>query len=484
MSSTVDTAILPVFVEVSTDKMQAWLKRRKLDEANPPTSQDILAAVKEAAIALTDDVKRRVEEYLGLITAEELPPDPFLLAEGTPPLDGKNEELVWDESYQAEARHWQDDAQVNYYTMNAITTVGQDAVIGTLKPLVPARDGVDVRGERVSAKGTPRSLEIGSTIRRAADGSGQIIACLPGRVVEENCKLFINEVLVITGDVSFATGNVYSTTDVNIAGSIPDRFEVKSAKSITVRTAIEAALVEAKGDINVRCGIVGRHSGRVRAGGEIVARFCSEANLAAEGNIKIGVQLMGSLVRTNGMLIGERAAIIGGYVYARNGLAVATLGSKGAVSTRVFVGVSPVALQEAARIDAQIQPTREAARKTQERFHPLTLSDNIMRRDKILEVGGANANARISVSGTIYPRTTISIGTRVVMFNEELKGPIYIEERKVKNATELVSVNALSGSITTLPSQMFSAGEILQQYEPLLDTPLPPSDSSERPPSP
>ena len=61
------------------------------------------------------------------------------MAEGRPAVDGKHEELVWDEVFQKQAADWQGDSRVNYYSVSMITTVEKGDVIGTIGKLVPSR---------------------------------------------------------------------------------------------------------------------------------------------------------------------------------------------------------------------------------------------------------------------------------------------------------------------------------------------------------
>jgi hypothetical protein len=73
-------------------------------------------------------------------------------------------------------------------------------------------------------------------------------------------------------------------------------------------------------------------------------------------------------------------------------------------------------------------------------------------RDRMIEAADATNSPAVVVLRTIYPGGRIRIGRRHVVFQNELKGPIKIEERKIKGATEFVSVSQASGSVTVLKS--------------------------------
>ena len=74
-------------------------------------------------------------------------------------------------------------------------------------------------------------------------------------------------------------------------------------------------------------GSSGRNDGLVTSGGDIIAKFCNEADLVCQGDIKVAAQLMNCHVRTEGKLVSEHAAVIGGQLYAKYGGDVGVLGS-------------------------------------------------------------------------------------------------------------------------------------------------------------
>ena len=63
---------------VSEDKLQAWIAFRgaAVGDYEPPTSDDVLAALENAKIAVTDVVRTRVEAYVKLFEPPDFPDDP------------------------------------------------------------------------------------------------------------------------------------------------------------------------------------------------------------------------------------------------------------------------------------------------------------------------------------------------------------------------------------------------------------------------
>lgn len=307
-----------IAVVVSPSKMSASVQCADLGE-EPLTREDVVQALEQDGIAVNQEVIERVDEFVRLVKAGELPEGRFRVAKGKQLVEGKDEEFEWDPAYEQHVQDWRSDSAVNYYNFDAIIAVKQDTTIGTIHPLVPSEIGVDVYGNEIPPSKEPQQIELDANIRRSSEDGTQIIANIPGRVVIEKYSLTLREVLIVPGDVDFETCNVDSQVDMDVKGSLLDRFEVKSVKSVTVGGTVEAAHVQTAENVIVCGGILGRLRGLVTAGGEIVARFGHEANLRAEGDIKIHNQVSNCRVQTEQRFLAEHSAVLGGYLYAKEG---------------------------------------------------------------------------------------------------------------------------------------------------------------------
>ena len=466
-------------IDVSQDRVQAFIGLPDPADATAWTADELIGALRQANIVVNETVTTRVNELLALIASGNDLPDRFLLAEGRPATEPKDAEFTWNPSLQEMAQGWQDDAPINYYKLNSILTIEADAILGELTPAIPGQDGIDIYGHPIKPTQHPLEIELGDGVTKSSEDPKVIKAVIAGRVQQTNNKLAITPVLDIKGDVDFESGSVDSCVDVDISGTVHDQFEVCSQKSVSIRGAVEAASVEAKSDISIRGGILGHHKGKVSAEGEIVARFCDEADLCAAGNITICKSIMNSRLYTNGKLLTPHGAVIGGEIYAREGAQVDVLGSEAGVPTSIAVGIHAEVLQEAKKNNAQINEKKKAVQKIRETVQPLMA--NLKRltpdqkeratellykadeleaevaeieksRDAMIAQARAKETPSVYVSKIIHEGASIRIGNRHTLFNEDLKGPVRIEKRKVNNITEFVSVNQLSGSITVLPS--------------------------------
>jgi len=161
------------------------------------------------------------------------------------------------------------------------------------------------------------------------------------------------------------------------------------------------------------------------------------------------------------------------------GAEVHTLGSEACVPTRVAVGIHLGLFKKSQKIDAEIKKQQETVEKIRQMVQPFLAEIKRLnssqkqratellyqaeeaealcqsKRDqqkKMLEEASLEEPPYVKVNGKICQKVVIIIDDRETHFQEETKGPVKIEKRKVDNVTEIVSVNQSTGSITTLNS--------------------------------
>ncbi|MCH7994926.1 MAG: DUF342 domain-containing protein [Planctomycetes bacterium] len=468
-----------VAIEVSDDRLQAWIIPVDSDDPRPLAEEDIVHPLKEAKIVVGEHVRKRIDEFLDLAGNIENRPKRFLIAKGRSVVEGTNGTFKHDESLQRREEDWQGDTPVNYYAYKSIHMVQKDDPIGTLVSAVPGVEGVDVFGEVLKPARQPKEVELDATVRRSEADPKIVFADVSGQVDYSKRILSIKEVFIVAKDVDFGTGNIDSPVDVQIRGTVHDGFIVKSQRAITIGGAIESAEVEAKGDIVVRGGILQKGKSSVTSGRDIVARFCDEADLRAGNDVKICKELMGSHVHCDGRLLAAHGAIIGGSVYAREGIDVGVLGSDANVKTELIVGIHPGVIDEADDIRESLKPKREAAERIRCAVKPLLAelkrlspaqkekATELMFEAHAMDAEVAEAEEKCStmlkdarargipyvlVSKIILPGVSVRIGRRITSFQKAMHGPLKIEKRKVEEVTEFVAINQLTGSITLLPS--------------------------------
>ena len=492
-----------MIVSVDADHLKAWLRLAPETEHWDLTPGEVVSALESASVALDDATAERIKHFVEQVTQQEQPPEEFLIAEGQPPVEGEHARFIWDESLEEPESDPDQEGQVDYRSLNMIRTVEKGAVIGKIVPPEPGTPGTDVHGNLLKPKKRLEPVKLQAHVALSEEDGESVIATESGRVVLESGKIGVREVLEISGDVDFESGNVDATSDVSIRGTVRDLFQVKSKKSMTINGAVEAAFVQAGGDVLVRGGILNRGKGKVIAKGKIAAKFCDEADLRADAGIVIAKEAINSRLHTTGKLTAERAGIIGGEVYARQGADVHTLGSEACVPTRVAVGIHLSLFKKSRKIDAETKKQQETVEKICQRVQPLLadvkrlsseqkeqatgllyqaqeigtqIKAKQAQREEMLATGDSQEAPYVRVNGRICQKVVIIIDDRETHFQEETKGPVKIEKRKVDNVTEIVSVNQSTGSITTLNSAPCDLSQVPDEEEEADQTGPPPEE--------
>lgn len=483
------TAQEQIAIQVSDDRLRATIPMGRVRPGDL-TVEVLAARLKDRGIPLSDNVKERLKTLINQAQSGELSAEPFLIAEGRAAVDGVPARVELIDSEQ--------DAQVDEggrtdFYHSRILTVKEGDTVGRYTPAVPPQDGLDVFGKPVKGVLPDPGPEIGGHLKLAEDGT-TLVATAAGKLHLNRRKVCVLDVVPIDSDVDFSSGNVDVPTDLLINGTVRESFEVKSAKSVTVRGAIEAARVEAGADIEVHGGIAGRGVGQVIAGQQVLTKFCDEANIQAGGDIVVVRECMNSRLVSRGRVSIANGKLVGGYTYARDGAEVRVLGNEAELKTEIAIGIDPQALADAAVVDEQLAKKREAAAKIRETVQPLLAqlkrltpaqreraTELMYQADEIdlavqekedakqqaLALASPEKSASLVITEIIHPGVQVIFGNKVARIRKQRKGSMRIERRVVKRVEEICLIDQLTGSIATLPSF---------DYEPPRPAPDPPAD--------
>ena len=156
--------------------------------------------------------------------------------------------------------------------------------------------------------------------------------------------------------VDLSTGNLHFKGSLEIAGDVTEGMEVTATEQLTVGGIVEAARLQAGGDIVVMGGVIGhaepsrsdggRETAHISAGGSVSVHFAENAVITAGGAIVIKeLAMQCDLTSGSSITVGEQGArrghIIGGCCRAATLVEAVVLGSRVGVATVVEVGVVP-----------------------------------------------------------------------------------------------------------------------------------------------
>ncbi len=472
-------SVTRISIDVSPDALEARVLLHPEDTPARVAAATLLDALAKANIAIDETVSQRVRDLAALTARGERVTEPFLIATGRPAAEGRDGEFLWHESLTPKRQHWCSDNAVDHYTFNSVVTVDEGQTIGTLVRCVPGVAGIDVYGRLVPPKRAVKGVTYASAINVTDDDPAVVSVDVSGVVTYEDRHLAISEVFEVPEDVDFSTGHIDSSVDVHVPGVICDRFRVRSKRSVLVDGTVEAACVTAGRDVHAGGGILQRGKGYVRARGQITAKFCDHAVLRAGKDVTIERDLIRCDVRCGGTLSMPNGAIVGGSVFAREGLEAAVLGSGAAASTAACVGTHPSILRKAERMYASSKAKRAVAKRLRQtivrleedmnrlnaaqqvRFAELATKVDMIgdaikveeaKRGALLSAAEPAQQPVMLVNSMVHPGARIRIGCREATIENALAGPVRIEERTHLGITAIVAVDPSRNSVKVLRS--------------------------------
>lgn len=329
---------------LSPDRLEAFVVLFRL--LGPPPTLD-----SEAVLQLLHAVEARhgIQEAAIERLCRETPagPQSILVARGVPPVHGQDTHVAYDLDTEPKPGAFLEDGTIDLRQRNTVITVSEGQYLGQLVPARKGRDGMTVIGAVIEARnGEKRPFKPGRNLRieEQDEGGPKFYAAIDGSIRAREDSLSVEKVFLVEGDVDYEVGNIETTADVEVTGSVTSGFRIKSAGSVVVAGVIESgAVVQAGGDVVAAGGIVGEKT-RVVARGGVEAKYVQNSAILAQGDIHIGSYLHNGNVRCGGHVVvnsgGDQkrgGSLVGGQVVAGRSIEVMRLGSE--MTDRTLVGV-------------------------------------------------------------------------------------------------------------------------------------------------
>lgn len=346
-----------------------------------------------------------------------------------------------------------DHGKVDYFHLNLVQNIDKGNVICRAVPPVEGVPGRTVQDREIGCRtGKAASLPKGPNTEISEDGA-KLVASIPGRLEFNNNKFQVKSVLEISGNVDFSTGNIDFVGDVHIRGDVISGFSVKALGDVTIDGVVEAAEVEAGGDLIVSKGISGDLRGVIRGHHDIYAKYMESCSIHCKGNIQTDC-IVNCDIYCDGKVYARsgRGTIIGGRIRAAQEVSSKIVGSRSESITAVYLGGQPCANYEKeflaltlAKLEDEMerverQPDSPAKEKRMAKIR-LDLSVGKMKinrfdkelkklKEKIQEQGGSRLKCDIA-----YPGLALNIGDESYTLSKE---------------TSMVNARLVDGSIVLM----------------------------------
>ncbi len=336
-----------VNVEISKNKMEAYLTVYPARGGKPATRQDVENALKEKNV-----VYGVIDEIIDKAVSLQQISEPLVVARGCPPVDGENARIDFKFKKDEIAGKPTEllDGRVDFYNLNLIQNVEPGDILAVKIPATPGTPGYTVTGEEIPAKpGKDIQIGIGKNVE-LIDNNTTALSTARGHVVVTGGKISVSTVYEVAGDVDFNTGNIEFNGSVIVKGSIREGFQVVADGDVEVMNTIADGIVQCTGNLKVRNGIVGKKTS-IKAGGSVFTRFIENSKVESGGDVVVGEAIMHSKVSAKKTVtVGGKGVIVGGLVRAGEEISCRIVGSPLATVTELEAGVSPELRREHARI--------------------------------------------------------------------------------------------------------------------------------------
>ncbi|TFG85072.1 MAG: DUF342 domain-containing protein [Spirochaetales bacterium] len=358
-----------------------------------------------------------------------------IIARGSPPVAERPEHIIPRHELIPGFSPVPDEEQkVDWKSRKPYSIVKMNDIVATVENHRAGVFGSNVYGKSLPyGKESPEGFTLGKNVERRDDA---IVALVDGRLGIEGSRIFVDEVLVVKGDVDYRIGHIMFPGDVLIEGGVCAGFKVYSGGSISIKDTMDAFDVSARKDLLCAQGIIGKEQGLVRVGGTLKAKFVENARCAVRGDADISGSVVGSRLYVLGRLnMGDKGRIVGGETYATHGITCGWIGGSTRPVTHVSVGIDFTMQQ---KLDTANEAVKELSIKLS-RLEDLykqrpedsigklrdeaaerlrTLAANIAELAKRVDI---DDSAMVEAHGGVYPGTIITICHMRVTIEELLK---------------------------------------------------------------
>lgn len=330
-----------IVVTVSSDELRAYMTLYiPQEELAPENRVNLIKEITDALNAAGVVYGIKTDVLTGkLVSGVE-----YLIAEGTPAVNGKDSEIKLYKVEPPRPRVY-DSGKVNHYELNLIHRVQKGDWLGERKDPTPGIPGKSVRGNiipPIPGKLLPLLYDRTSVYEEYRDGITYLFAKKAGAVYYKGDAIGVYDYLEIKGDVDFSTGNIDFDGYLSVKGTVEDSFSAVSTKDMEILgeygVGAAALISSSDGSVYIKGGIAGKGKTVLRCKRNLYVKFMSDITVECEGNVYIGFYAMNCNIRARQVIVeSPRGKIIGGNIDAVVRVSAADIGSMSETRTVIRV---------------------------------------------------------------------------------------------------------------------------------------------------
>ncbi len=390
----------------------------------------------------------------------------FILAKGKLPTAGRDGKIIYHFDTNNKARpEVKEDGSVDYFKLNMLHHCTKGQVLAEIEPAERGEDGVDVYGTITKAREVKKpKFDYGRNLQISPDGL-KLMSMVDGHASLVNGAVFVSDIYAVE-NVDNSTGNIEYHGNVEVRGNVCENFKIKTDGDVFVGGVVEGAEIEAGGNIVIARGMHGQNKGKLIAGGNIIAKFLSAAEVQAKGFVESEQILNSNVAATEVHAEAGKGLITGGKIIAAKAVNVRNAGSPMGANTIIEVGNDPQIKKRYAelqkdiaektksvnqmqmilkatteKIKSGVKPTAEQLKNLQVIQQTLpaqqkALMEEIQEVQMLEETLKYEENAHIDIRGTMYQGVVVAISGAAKTIRDE-----YTFCRLVNKAADIVSTN-------------------------------------------
>ncbi len=342
-------------VYLSRDKLVAWLM------VLPPSGNGELKMEELGRVLQNQQVTSGLDtaQVTGISTRK-----PYFkmipIAVGTPAKEGINGSVIELFARVQEREVKVDESGVaDYRSSNYVRQVYKDTVICDIILPEEGTPGLSVDGKVIQPKAVRHAkVPKGRNTTITEDGL-HMVATMDGNLEYKGDAFHVRPVMEIPGDVDYETGNINFTGDVHVKGDVRENFSVIATGSVTVDGLVEAATVEAGGDLLITKGVVGDNRALLKCQGTFRAKYLESCVIYAGKGVYSDC-IMNSQVYSDEAIdvTSGRGSVVGGALVAAAGIRAKMIGAESGRRTDLTMGVLPVVQAELQDLKGELESIR------------------------------------------------------------------------------------------------------------------------------
>ena len=319
----------------SDDGITAYVKLTKPQEGEEPiTKQDLLAALETAQV--TFGIK---EEMIEKLAARPIYGIKMEVVHALPPINGEDGEITYlvkrDTDYKPE---FNEEGNIDYKNLDYFQMAHKGQVLCEIKKEKEGVPGRNIFGGELAAKSGRRAPNPAGKNTVLNEDETLLLADVDGVIHFVKDQIDISETMNLRSNVNNVTGNIHFPGDVVVEGDVCDGFSIKCGGDVIVKGVVEAAKIEAGGNVHIAKGINGGGNAELSVGGDFHSQYIEGSVITVKGNI-FADYIAGSDVTCHGNieLKGKRELVIGGDVKLCGELIAKDIGNERELPTRIEV---------------------------------------------------------------------------------------------------------------------------------------------------